>query len=280
MEVGQSNKIIAIIQARMQSTRLPGKVLMPMPFAGDTSILGQIVNQLRKSKLVSTIVIATSKCKADDEIASFCEKNHVLVYRGDEDDVHSRFFDILKNSDYNIAVRVTGDNPIIDYEYLEIVLQNHIETHSDYSFTTDLPIGMNFEVFNVRAFLSLSTKKLSFEEKEHVTLRFKSDNTFNKNLIKIDTGFQQKIRVTIDYPSDYLMVSSLFDLSKKVGIEPGIKLIQFVLTKYPWVFQVNEGNFQKMQFSSLDEEIEYATQLLNDLDLKKSAQYLSNYARV
>jgi spore coat polysaccharide biosynthesis protein SpsF len=277
MEVGQSNKIIAIIQARMQSTRLPGKVLMPMPFAGDKNILWQIVNQLRKSKFVSKIVIATSKCKTDDEIASFCERNHVLVYRGDEDDVHSRFFDILKNSSYNSAVRVTGDNPIIDYEYLDIVLQNHIDTHSDYSFTTDLPIGMNFEVFDVKAFLGMSTLQLSCEEKEHVTLRFKSENTFNKNLIKIDTCVHQKIRVTIDYLSDYLVVSSLFDLSKKVGIEPGIKLVQFVLSKYPWIFQVNENNFQKKHFSTLYEEIAYSIDVLNNLDLKKSAQYLSKH---
>jgi spore coat polysaccharide biosynthesis protein SpsF len=280
MEAGQSNKVIAIIQARIQSKRLPGKVLMPMPLTSDTSILEIIVNQLKKSKFKPTLIIATSVNNADDAIANLCQIKSIEIYRGDEDDVHSRFFEILHNSDYYTAIRVTGDNPIIDVEYLDTVLENHNKTHSDYSYTTDLPMGMNFEVFDVKAFRRMSNLDLSVEDKEHVTLRFKSDDTFTKNIIKIDSGIQQKLRLTIDYPSDYLLVSALFDLSKQYGIEPSLKLIDFVLKKNPWLFQVNEGNFQKKQFSSLDEEIEYSIQLLNDFDLKKSAQYLSNYAGV
>jgi spore coat polysaccharide biosynthesis protein SpsF len=281
MVAGQSSKVIAIIQARMQSTRLPGKVLMPMPLTGDSSILEQIVNQLRNSKFQPTVIVATSINNTDNAIASLCLSKNIEVYRGDEKDVHSRFFEILHNSDYNTAIRVTGDNPIIDVEYLDTILENHVKTHSDYSYTKDLPMGMNFEVFDVKAFQRMSiSQDLSVEDKEHVTLRFESDDTFTKNLIKIDCGIQQQLRLTIDYPSDYLLLSALFDLSKQYGIEPGIKLINFVLSKNPWLFQVNESNFQKKQFSSFDEEIEYATQLLNNLDLKKSAQYLSNYARV
>lgn len=280
MEAGQLNKVIAIIQARMQSTRLPSKVLLPMPLTSESSILEQIVNQLRKSKFQPKVVVATSKNNADDPIESLCLSNNIEVYRGDEKDVHSRFFKILHNSDYRTAIRVTGDNPIIDVECLDNVIENHIKTHSDYSYTQDLPMGMNFEVFDVMAFHRMSSQDLSVEDKEHVTLRFKSDVTFTKNLIKVDFGIQQKLRLTVDYPSDYLLLSTLFDLSRQYDIEPGIKLIEFVLNKNPWLFQVNESNFQKKQFSSVEEEVAYAIQLLNDLDLKKSSQYLSNYAKV
>ncbi|MEN9304718.1 MAG: hypothetical protein RL264_3147 [Bacteroidota bacterium] len=280
MEVGQSNKVIAIVQARMQSTRLPGKVLMPMPLTSETSILEQIVNQLRKSKFQPTVIVATSINNADDAIASLCLSKNIEVYRGDEKDVHSRFFEILHNSDYRTTIRVTGDNPLIDVECLDNVIENHIKTLSDYSFTIDLPMGMNFEVFDVRAFHRMSRQDLSVQDKEHVTLRFKSYDNFSKNLIKMSSGLKQQLRLTIDYPSDYLLLSALFDLSMQYNIEPGMKLIDFVLSNNPWLFQVNESNFQKKQFRSLDEEIAYATQLLNDLDLKKSAQYLSNYARV
>lgn len=280
MVAGQSNKIIAIIQARIQSTRLPGKVLMPMPLTGKKSILEQIVTQLGKSKFQPRVVIATSENNADDGIASLCESKKIQVYRGDEEDVHSRFFEILKSSEYHTAIRVTGDNPIIDVDYLDVVLENHLETHSDYSYTTDLPIGMNFEVFNVKAFDRMSSLDLSKEDKEHVTLKFKSNNAFSKNLIKINSEFRQKLRLTIDYPSDYLLLSTLFDLSQLYGIEPGIKLINFILCKNPWLFQVNEGHFQKKQFNSLDEEIMYSIELLNHLELNKSAQCLSNYAGV
>jgi spore coat polysaccharide biosynthesis protein SpsF len=280
MEVGQSNKIVAIIQARMQSTRLPGKVLMPMPFTSDTSILGQILNQLKKSKFNPIVIVATSISKADDEIVNFCAANSILVYRGDEDNVHSRFFEILQNSEYKTAIRVTGDNPIIDFESLDFILHNHIEFKSDYSYTSDLPVGMNFEVFDVNAFIRMSALDLSNDDKEHVTLKFKSDDSFSKKILYINSGIQHKIRVTIDYPSDYLMLSFLFDIAKQNHIEPGIKLIEFVLKEYPWVFQVNESNFQKNQFTKESDEILYSVDLLDSLGLKKSAQYLSNYADI
>ncbi len=280
MEAGQLNKVVAIIQVRMQSTRFPGKVLLPMPFNGQISILEQIVRQLRKSKFKPTIVIATSEHITDNDIANFCILKKIIFHRGDENDVHSRFFEILCNSNYDTVIRVTGDNPIIDIGYLDFVLQNHIETHADYSFTTDLPIGMNFEIFNTKAFLKMSALDLTIEDKEHVTLKFKSENVFIKNLIKFDLGIQQQIRLTIDYPSDYLVLSFLFTLSNQFNIEPGMKLVHFVLSKYPWLFQVNENNFQIKQFSNFDEEVAYSVDLLNRLELRKSAQYLSKYEDV
>jgi spore coat polysaccharide biosynthesis protein SpsF len=278
MVAGQSNKLVAIIQARMQSTRLPRKVLMPMPFTSNISILEQIVNQLKKSKFNPAVVVATSVNKADDEIVRLCEKNNILVHRGDEDNVLNRFLAILQYSNYSTTIRVTGDNPIIDIDCLDIVIKNHIKSKADYSFTSDLPIGMNFEVFDVKAFLKMSAAPLSREDKEHVTLKFKSDPSFIKNSIKIDSMVHKKIRVTVDYPSDYLVLSYIFYLSKKHKIDPGIKLIHFVLSNYPWVFQVNENNSQKKQFSTIDEEIAYSIDLLSGLDLKESAKYLTTYA--
>jgi spore coat polysaccharide biosynthesis protein SpsF len=139
---------------------------------------------------------------------------------------------------------------------------------------------MNFEVFDVNAFIRMSALDLSNDDKEHVTLKFKSDDSFSKKILYINSGIQHKIRVTIDYPSDYLMLSFLFDIAKQNHIEPGIKLIEFVLKEYPWVFQVNESNFQKNQFTKESDEILYSVDLLDSLGLKKSAQYLSNYADI
>lgn len=280
MEAGQSNKVVAIIQARMQSTRLPGKVLMPMPFWGELSILGQIVNQIEKSKYNPVIIVATSSNAADDAIVEYCINNKVLYHRGDEKNVHSRFLEILQNSDFQTAIRITSDNPILDIDTLDFVLQNHYQNNSKYSYTTDLPLGMNFEVFDVQAFLSMSRMELSSEEKEHVTLKFKNDSSFIKNNITIDTGIQEKIRLTIDYPSDYLLLSMLFEISKRHAIEPGLKLVSFALNEFSWLFAANQQNLQKKQFSKLDEEIQYSIDLLESLDLINSAKYLSNYARI
>ena len=275
MAVGRSNKIVAIVQARMQSTRLPGKVLMSMPFGSKFSVLLQIVNQIKKLAFNLDIVIATTRLSADDQIEFFCKENLIQFYRGDEDDVHSRFIQILKNSNYNTAIRLTGDNPIIDLECLNSLLITHMQSNSDYSCTSGLPTGMNFEVFSVSAFLRTGVSRLSDEEKEHVTLIFKSDPSFTRNEIKIFSGLANRnLRTTIDHPSDYLMISTIFELSKKHSIEPSLELIKFILNKYPWLFEVNESNTQKMQFRTTEEEIVYAAQLLKSLDLKASAKKL------
>lgn len=277
MEAGQSNRVVAIIQARMQSTRLPGKVLMPMPLFGERSILGQIVAQLEKSKYNPVIVVATSSNAADDAIVEYCIKNKVLFHRGNEKNVHSRFLEILQNSDFNTAIRITADNPILDIDSLDIVLENHQHNNTDYSFTTDLPMGMNFEVFDVKAFLKMSKIELSSGDMEHVTLRFKNDLSFTKNNIKINTGIQEKIRLTIDYPTDYLLLSTLFEISIRQGIEPGLKLVSYALNKHSWLFTVNQQNLQKKQFNNLDEEIQYSIDVLKTLDLINSAKYLASH---
>jgi spore coat polysaccharide biosynthesis protein SpsF len=275
MVVGQSNKVVAIVQARMQSTRLPGKVLMPMPFGSEFNLLLQIINQIKKLATKLDIVIATTEQSADDQIVFFCKEHSIPFYRGDQEDVHSRFIQILKNSNYNTAIRLTGDNVIIDLEYLNLVLMSHMQSNADYSFTSGLPVGMNFEVFNVSAFLRRGVNQLSDEEKEHVTLIFKTDPSFISNEIKIFSGLENRnLRTTIDHPSDYLMISTVFELSKKHSIEPGLKLIKFILNTYPWLFNVNESNIQRTQFRSSTEEIAYAASLLKSLDLKASAHRL------
>jgi spore coat polysaccharide biosynthesis protein SpsF len=277
MEAGQSNRVVAIIQARMQSTRLPGKVLLPMPFFGERSILGQILAQLGKSKYNPTIVVATSTHEADYTIAEYCIKNKVLFYRGNEKNVHSRFLEILQNSDFQTAIRITADNPILDIDSLDIVLENHNQSNSDYSYTTDLPLGMNFEVFNVKAFLKMNSKELSSEDKEHVTLKFRNDSSFTKNQVIINTGIQDRIWLTIDYPSDYLLLSMLFEISQRQGIEPGLKLVSYALKNHSWLFTMNQQNLQRRQFNNLNEEIQYSIDVLKALDLINSAKYLASH---
>lgn len=242
---GQPNKIVAIIQARMRSTRLPGKVLMPIPITSSVPIIGRIINQLKESKNNMDVFVATSSLKADDKLAEFALKYGVELYRGDELDVHSRFDDILRNSGYSVAIRLTGDNPILDVDCLDKVILNHMNNGADYSYTKDLPLGMNFEIFNVEAFLKMRDLKLTENEKEHVTLKFKSSESFSVQCIETSTDTQHFVRATIDYPSDYLVVSTLFQISADLGVKIGLDVINYSLSNFPWIFEINEHNYQK-----------------------------------
>lgn len=275
MEVGQlNNSVIAIIQARMSSTRLPGKVLLPLPVWGNVTMLEVIVKQLRQSTHIGEVIVATSTDIKDREIVDLCMVNGISYYTGHLTDVFSRFSDILETKDnIKTVVRVTGDNPLLDINILDGVIQQHTDIGADYTYTQGLPLGMNMEVFSKPAFLEIDKSSLSDAEKEHVTLKFKHDKGFVNNKIVYPNDYE-KIRVTVDYPSDFLLVSSLFQLAIERRLKLGLTLIEFVSNKYPWLLESNQSNIQKRQFSNLEEEITLAKELLNTYDLKQAASKL------
>lgn len=281
MADGLLNKKIAfIIQARMQSTRLPGKILMPLPFGNGTPLLGTIINTLKLSKTTHTIIIATSTNPENDLLEDFCRKHQVSCYRGSEDDVLSRFTSILKDSDFDIVVRLTADNPFIDVEILDRALERHFESGSDYTATKGLPLGMNLEIISVSALLSLASKELSNQDKEHVTLFLKTSGLYTLNNIEsFAKETYQSVRLTVDYPSDYLVASALFDVHLKTGIAIGLKLVEHCIEHYPWIFESNRNNFQKGNYPSLAEEIENVKPILEQLEFEKVLTLLASQSR-
>jgi len=116
--------IVAIIQARMGSTRLPGKVLLDIV---GKPMLWHIVNRLRYSKLINRIVVGTSINKKDDLIENFCKEYKIDFYRGSEEDVLDRYYQTAKVFEANIIIRITADCPLIDPEIVDLVIKNHIK---------------------------------------------------------------------------------------------------------------------------------------------------------
>lgn len=277
MEVGQlSNiRIAFIIQARMQSTRLPGKILMPMPIGTQFTLLGQIINSLKLSKANASIFIATSLNNENDILENVAKVNEVTCYRGSENDVLSRFISILEINTFDVVVRLTADNPIIDIEILDKTIEFHCISNKDYTNTVGLPLGMNFEVIKADALLSLKNKILSQEDREHVTLYLKNSKEYSCQTSFIDLNEDCKnARVTIDYPSDYLVVSSLFSLHLETKIPLGIEIIKYTNIKYPFLLKSNQSNVQKANYKTLDAEIEKAIPVLEELEFKRIVSLL------
>lgn len=277
MEVGLLPKVVFIIQARLKSTRLPGKVLLPMPMGGDITVINYIINQLYNSKYLNKIYVATSNNKENEEIIkSISEKSNVYIFRGSEDNVLSRFLSILKVEDCDIFVRLTADNPIIDINILDNLIEMNWSSKSDYTASINLPIGMNFEVVKSRAFLKLSNMELTKQEKEHVTLKIKNDSNFICRYINFEFLNISNIRVTVDYPLDYLVVSFIVQIAIKFKLNIGVELISFVDKQYPWLFNLNVKNIQKNKHSNLRQELKEIIPILNDLDFNKSAEILTD----
>ena len=242
MEAGQSNKKVCfIIQARMNSKRLAGKVLFPFPLHNGKPLLLWITDALKKSTLYADIIVATSTEDIDDLIESFCGSNGIKCFRGSEDNVLSRFVKISKSEQYQSIVRLTGDNPIVDVEILDNLIKKHVDSNNDYTYSEGLPLGMNFEIISSKVFKNLDMFSLNKNDFEHVT-PFLKKNNYIRQKVKFTNEFQ-KVRLTIDYPSDAVLLSTILGFSAELDIY-GLDLIKWIYEKYPWIFELNHKNIQ------------------------------------
>lgn len=247
MVAGQQSslRIGAIIQARMKSERLPGKIIRELPFPNGKPLLWWIVNSLRKSKFITDVVLATSVSEENAILESFAFENQLTLFRGSEEDVLSRFIQVSKNEKFDVVVRVTADNPLLDYEILDKIIHHHIENGNDYTGTTGLPIGMNFEVVSGKALCSLESKILSDADREHVTWYIRTHTEFKVEHIRyFEEEDLHEIRLTIDYPSDFAAASLIFSKLEPNQF-PSIAFIRNLRDQHEWIFRINEANRQK-----------------------------------
>ncbi len=140
-------RTVAIIQARMGSSRLPGKVLLPL---GGRSILGYLVDRLRGTRMLDDIVVATTVNPGDDIIAADCLRRDVLCFRGSEQDVLGRYLGAAAVSDADIIVRVTADNPFTDPDSIDRVVEHILSTGAEYVIEDGLPVGTTGEAVTRR----------------------------------------------------------------------------------------------------------------------------------
>jgi spore coat polysaccharide biosynthesis protein SpsF len=147
--MGRSAVIGTIIQTRMGSSRLPGKILQPI--AGKP-LLDHILGRLTGLRHGVHIVVATSEQRRDDVVASFCAERAVDCFRGSEDDVLGRYYKCARARGFEQVVRLTADNPFTDIAELDRLIQFHLEHGYDYSCSSEsLPIGVGAEIFTFAA---------------------------------------------------------------------------------------------------------------------------------
>jgi len=244
-----------VVQARMGSSRLPGKVLLPLPKNGKTTVIGHIIERCgskEHEKFFEKIVIASSLNKENDQLEEFLNKNYPYVhcYRGDEKDVLSRFVDIQKEFKFDYVVRLTADNPCIDRSLIENAINELVfNDQLDYLHTEDFPLGMNIEVFKGKLLENLEYSMLTEEEKEHVTLKFKfGDYKVLKISAEPEIAFHAKnMRLTLDEELDYETLSGIFKEFNNNAF-----LLQNLIDKHieaPSLFDLNKKVNQKKGYS-------------------------------
>lgn len=271
-------KVVAIIQVRTNSTRLPNKIFKNLPFFAKETLLSNIVLRLKEIKEINNIVIATTSEEKDDVVEEYCKKNNILFYRGSEKNVLERYYETAKYYGADVILRMTGDNPIIDVSIIRDVLSKFLKDNKiDYLKTKNLPLGMGVEIFNFKSLEKNYKNSILDYEKEHVTPYFYKTNPKYFNIIEIEKENSEEIsniRLTVDCIEDYIFICCLFDelyLKNKIF---GLEEIKELKTQKPWIFQINNSIEQKRVCNSLEEEIEEAIKLLNKQDLNRVEKYL------
>ena len=162
-------KTVAIIQARMRSTRLPGKVMRDL---GGYPALYWVVRAARAAVGVNETWVATSAAAADDEIAAWSASNGVPVHRGPEDDVLERYAGAIAASGADVAVRITADCPFLDPVVVGMVVRLRADAGADYASNVDPPSwpdGLDCEVVTAEALLAAAREAKLQSDREHVT---------------------------------------------------------------------------------------------------------------
>ncbi|WML46079.1 glycosyltransferase family protein [Neobacillus sp. PS3-40] len=233
-------KVIAIIQARMGSTRLPGKILKEVL---GKPLLEYQIEQVRNSKQIDEIVIATTTKDTEQPIIDLCGRLLVPYYRGSEEDVLSRYFEAAQQSHAEIIVRLTSDCPLIDPNVIDEVISHYIKNFPIYDYVSNTiersyPRGLDVEVFSMQALEQSFKKAKDTVCREHVTpYIYQHTNLFNLGYVKNDLDLS-KYRLTVDTEEDFKLVDQLIkELLKRDNKYFTLRDIIDVMQENPeWLF--------------------------------------------
>ena len=209
-------KIAAIIQARMGSKRLPGKVMKKI---GNKLIIEYIIEKLSKIKGLEKTIISTSKNSEDDKIANFCKKKNILFYRGSVNNVAKRLLDTAKTNKLDAFIRISGDSPLL----LQSIIKKGINLYknNDYDIVTNVfprsfPKGQSIEIINLQVLKKTIHKMSCKQDKEHVTTYFYKNNNKYKIFNFLNKKKLDLINLSIDTIDDLKMIKLIIsDINKK-----------------------------------------------------------------
>jgi spore coat polysaccharide biosynthesis protein SpsF len=216
----------------MSSTRLPGKVLLPLR---GTPVLGHILRRIRPANHVDEVYVATTRNRADDLICHVAEREGAHTYRGDEHDVLARFRATAKAANADRIVRICGDSPFVSAPLVDRCVAELDSGRYDYvsnKLDRTFPLGFDVEVFTAESFKTVDRNSTSPNEREHVTVYYRDNpESFSLGNVTAEQMFSDKqclnrseIRITLDEADDYRLIEAVYE-----GIEDDEPTIEDVI---------------------------------------------------
>jgi len=206
-------KTLAIIQARMGSTRLPGKILKEV---NGKTLLEYQIERIQRSEMIDDIVIATTKKEAEEPIIRLCKKLGISYYQGSEDDVLKRYYEVAIENKADTIVRLTSDCPLIDPNIMDDVIQHYIQNRNSIDYCSNtiertFPRGLDVEVFSFKALEYAFENAVLSSDREHVTsFIYTNPNLFKVAGITNDIDLSQ-YRWTVDTIEDFELIANILD---------------------------------------------------------------------
>lgn len=232
-------KVLAIVQARCSSSRLPSKVIKEL--AGKPMII-QELDRLSRSKMIDKIVLATSTEASDAPLVKVVTDAGMAVYRGNLDDVLDRYYQCAKEYQPEHVVRITGDCPVIDWRLVDSVIKIHIEHGNDYTCLSEYyPDGLDTEVMKFSALEKAWEKAKLLSEREHVTLYLRNhENDFKLETIPCNENLES-MRWTVDEPQDFIFITKVFAELYSNHHDFSMDDILLLLKEKPELMDINQG---------------------------------------
>jgi spore coat polysaccharide biosynthesis protein SpsF len=203
--------IVIIIQARMGSTRLPGKVMLPLQ--GPT-VLSHVIQRAKAVSNATVVCVATSTLSADDIIVNESVRNDALFYQGSESDVLSRYYEAALQEEADHIVRITSDCPLLDPQVVEHIIDVHLRTGADYTSNTHqrtYPRGLDVEVFTMQSLKEAYEQADLPAQREHVTpFIYQNPDKYRMEHVLHEEDCSAH-RWTLDTPEDWRVIQAIYE---------------------------------------------------------------------
>ena len=204
--------VIAIVQARVGSTRLPKKILLDLE---NKPFLWHVLNRIKHAKRVDEIVLAIPDTKENDILENFAKENNIKYFRGSEENLLKRHYLAVKKFGADVVVRIPSDNALADPDVIDLVIEKHLSSSADYTsnvLEATFPVGLHVEVFNFRALEKAYNANTDEYEKEHATpYIYRHPEIFKLQKVLADGYLKRpEIRLTTDTQDDLDLIRQIY----------------------------------------------------------------------
>jgi spore coat polysaccharide biosynthesis protein SpsF len=239
----RDGSIKVIIQARLDSTRLHGKILKKVL---GKPLLEHMIDRLQFSKYATDILIATTMKKIDDAIIDLAEKLHLSVYRGSENDVLDRYYKAAKTCNAQIIVRLTSDCPLIDPKVTDRVIKFYLDNADKFDFVSNIcppsfPDGLDVEVFPFHVLEKAWREATNSYEREHVTpYIWDNPSLFRVGNVRHEKELHYVERWTLDYEEDFCFIKEVYENLYREGEIFYMEDVLKLLSNKPYIKNINK----------------------------------------